>query len=504
MLEEYVQRILDARVYDVAKVSSLQEATIMSGRLNNTVSLKREDEQQVFSFKLRGAYNCMVRLSDEQKQRGVIAASAGNHAQGVALSAKKLNIKAIIVMPETTPQIKVDAVRAHGAEVVLIGDSYDDASNHAALLVAEHGMTYVHPYDNPDVIAGQGTVAVEIMEQHDGPIEAIFIPVGGGGLAAGITAYMRSLHPEVKIIAVEPADAACLQVAIAEGERVVLDDVGIFADGVAVKQIGEETFSILNGRVDEVLTVSTDEMCAAIKDIFDDTRAIAEPAGALALAGLKNYVEQTGIVGKNLVAIVSGANTNFDRLRYISERTEIGERREAVLCVTIPEQPGAFREFCATIGGRMVTEFNYRYSSAAEAHVFVGLQVAPDGVDTQALIAQLEAKGYAVQDFTDNEIGKLHIRHMVGGHSDAVSDEKVYRFEFPERPGALMTFLSKLGHNWNISLFHYRNHGAAYGSILVGLEVPDDEQSQLQVFMDELGYVHSEETDNPAYQLFLA
>lgn len=504
MPKDYVQRILDARVYDVAQKSPLDRAKIMSRRLNNNVSLKREDQQEVFSFKLRGAYNAMVGLSDAQKQRGVIAASAGNHAQGVALAAKNLGIDAIIVMPETTPQIKVDAVLSHGAQVVLVGDSYDDASAHAAQLVAQRGMTYVHPYDDPAVIAGQGTIAVELAQQHLGPIDAIFIPVGGGGLAAGIAAYMKSKHPEVKIIAVEPADAACLKLAMEQQRPAALPEVGIFADGVAVKQIGTETFRVLQHTVDAVLTVSTDEMCAAIKDIFEDTRAIAEPAGALALAGLKNYVAQTGITGKNLIAIVSGANTNFDRLRYISERTEIGERREAVLSVTIPEHPGAFKEFCATIGSRMVTEFNYRYNDAREAHVFVGIQVAPDGKDTQTLIAALLAKGYGVADFTDNEIAKLHIRHMVGGRSEAVSDEKIFRFEFPERPGALMTFLSKLGHNWNISLFHYRNHGAAYGSILVGLEVPDNEQAQLEQFMADLGYIHSDETDNLAYTLFLS
>lgn len=504
MPKDYVQRIRDARVYDVAEKSPLQKMTVMSGRLSNCVSLKREDKQAVFSFKLRGAYNRMVRLTDEQKQRGVIAASAGNHAQGVALAAKKLAIKAIIVMPQTTPQIKVDAVRARGAEVVLIGDSYDDASKHAAKLVAEHGMTYVHPYDDPDVIAGQGTIGLEIVEQHPEPIEAVFIPVGGGGLAAGMAAYIKSTRPEIKIIAVEPVDAACLQAAMAAQERVILKEVGIFADGVAVKQIGEETFRVLRETVDEVLTVSTDEICAAIKDIFEDTRAISEPAGAVALAGLKNYAKQTGVQGKNLIAVLSGANTNFDRLRYISERTEIGERREAILCVTIPEQPGAFKHFCAAIGNRMVTEFNYRYNNAKEAHIFVGLQVAPDGVDTAKLIANLQEQGYTVQDFTDNEMAKLHIRHMVGGPCAEVSNEKLYRFEFPERPGALMTFLSKLGQNWNISLFHYRNHGAAFGRILVGLQVPDSERPQLRKFVDELGYVYVEETDNPAYKLFLA
>ncbi len=504
MPSQYIKRILDARVYDVAIESPLDIASNISRRISNNVLLKREDLQPVFSFKLRGAYNRMVRLSDDDKRRGVIAASAGNHAQGVALAAKKLGIKATIVMPKTTPQIKVDAVKARGAKVVLIGDSYDDASEYAKKLVEEKGMSYVHPYDDPDVIAGQGTVGMEIARQHSGHIDAIFVPVGGGGLAAGIASYIKYLRPETKIIAVEPADAASLKAAMDQQERVILDEVGIFADGVAVKQIGEETFRILRETVDDVLTVSTDEICAGVKDIFDDTRVISEPAGAVALAGLKKYVEQTGVTGQTLVAISSGANTNFDRLRYISERTEIGERREAVLCVTIPEKPGAFKAFCKAVGKRMVTEFNYRYSKPDEAHIFVGLQVSPNGQDTSDVMCELEQKGYVVQDFTDNEMAKLHVRHMVGGHSLAVKNERVYQFQFPERPGALMTFLANLGQGWNISLFHYRNHGAAYGRILVGLQVPDNELDALDCFVKDLGYTYSEETDNPAYRLFLS
>ena len=504
MPNHYVKRILDARVYDVAIETPLDPARSLSQRLNNTVLLKREDLQPVFSFKLRGAYNRMVRLSDAEKQRGVIAASAGNHAQGVALAASRLGLKAIIVMPKTTPQIKVDAVRALGGQVVLKGDSYDEASAQAAQLVKTRGMTYIHPYDDPDIIAGQGTVGMEIARQHPDPIAAVFVPVGGGGLAAGIAAYLKYLRPDTRIIAVEPADAACLQAAMQKNRRVSLPEVGIFADGVAVKQIGKETYRILKQTVDEVLTVSTDEICAAIKDIFDDTRVISEPAGALALAGLKNYVQQYALHGQNLIAISSGANINFDRLRYISERTETGERREAILCVTIPERPGAFKAFCNALGRRMVTEFNYRYAEAGEAHIFVGIKVSPHGDDTAELIARLTGKGYAVQNFSDNEMAKLHVRHMVGGRSHKVDNERIYRFEFPERPGALLDFLNNLGQGWNISLFHYRNHGAAYGRILVGLQVPDAERKALQQFVRDLGYNWKEETDNPAYKLFLA
>lgn len=499
-----VKRILQAQVYDVAIKSALDKAENMSSRLNNSVYLKREDQQPVFSFKIRGAYNRMVRLSNEERAKGIIAASAGNHAQGVALAAKELGIEAIIVMPKTTPQIKVDAVRARGGNVVLVGDSYDDASAHAKGLVADKGMTYIHPYDDLDVIAGQGTVAMEICQQHSGPIDAVFIPVGGGGLAAGMASYFKYVRPETKVIAVEPEDAACLKAAMDANERVVLPEVGIFADGVAVKQIGEETFRILSQTVDDVITVTTDEICAAVKDTFDATRVISEPAGAVGLAGLKKYVEATGCEGKSLVAVSSGANTNFDRLRYISERTTIGERREAILCVTIPEKPGAFKAFCSAIGPRMVTEFNYRYSSAGDAHIFVGVQVSPDNNDADNLIASLTAQGYTVQDFTDNEMAKIHVRHMVGGHHPGIENERLLRFEFPERPGALAEFLSSLGSDWNISLFHYRNHGAAYGRVLAGLQVPEQEVPALYDAMRRLGYSFKDETENPAYRLFLA
>lgn len=504
MPNNVVKGILRARVYDVAVKTDLSEAKSLSARLQNNVLLKREDQQPVFSFKLRGAYNRMIRLSEEERARGVIAASAGNHAQGVALAAKKMGIHAIIVMPKTTPNIKVNAVRSHGGEVVLIGDSYDDASAHAKLLVEEKGMTYIHPYDDPHVIAGQGTIGMEICSQYSGHIDAIFLPVGGGGLAAGVASYMKYVRPETKVIAVEPADAASLKAALDAKERVILDEVGIFADGVAVKQIGEETYRILSQTVDEVLTVTTDEICASVKDMFDDTRAISEPAGAVALAGLKKYVQQEGVKDQTLVAISSGANTNFDRLRYISERTEIGERREAVLAVTIPEKPGAFKAFCKTIGNRMITEFNYRYSDTGEAHVFVGLQVSPASDDTAQLIAGLEGEGYSVQDLTDNEMAKVHVRYMVGGRHPGVSDERLLRFEFPERPGAMSNFLARMSEDWNISLFHYRNHGSAYGRVLVGLQVPNGDLQELCEAMDSLGYNYVDETQNPAYQLFLS
>jgi len=505
MPQRYIKKILDARVYDVAVETPVDEAPLLSKRFNNNILLKREDLQPVFSFKLRGAYNKMMHLSQEELDKGVIAASAGNHAQGLALSALKLGVKATIVMPKTTPQIKVDAVRARGAKVVLHGDAYDDASAHALALADEKGMVFVHPYDDPEVIAGQGTIGMEILRQVNGPLDAVFVPVGGGGLLAGVAAYIKYVRPDIKVIGVEPEDAACLKAAMEKGRRVKLPQVGIFADGVAVGQIGKETFRVIRKTVDEVITASTDEICAAIKDIFDDTRSIAEPAGALALAGLKKYVEQTGCEGKTLLAIDSGANTNFDRLRYISERTEIGEKREAILSVTIPEQPGSFKKFCAALGKRNITEFNYRFADDREAQIFVGVQIASEGNDRGELIERLEQKGYAVSDFTDNEMAKLHIRHMVGGHAPAtVENEIVYRFEFPERPGALLNFLTKLGQRWNISLFHYRNHGAAYGRVLVGMQVENSERKALREFLDGLQYNFKEETQNPAYQQFLS
>ncbi|MEE4277133.1 MAG: threonine ammonia-lyase, biosynthetic [Halieaceae bacterium] len=504
MSESYIKRILDARVYDVARETPVDEATLLSSRFGNRIWLKREDLQPVFSFKLRGAYNKMHRLSEEQRQRGVIAASAGNHAQGLAMAAQRMSVPATIVMPRTTPSIKVNAVRSRGAHVVLFGDSFDEAAGRARELVAEHGLTYVHPFDDPDVIAGQGTVAMEIVRQHQEPLDAVFVPVGGGGLLAGMAAYIRYVWPETKIIGVEPEDAACLKAALEKQRRVTLKEVGLFADGCAVAQVGKETFRVIRDTVDEVITASTDEMCAAIKDIFEDTRGIAEPAGALALAGLKTWVEREGVEGKELLAVLSGANTNFDRLRYISERTEIGEKREAVISATIPEKPGAFRRFCGALGRRNITEFNYRYSSDRDARVFVGVTVEPGGEDLRKLVSQLEDKGYPCEDLTDNEMAKLHIRHMVGGRVPAVAArERVYRVEFPERPGALLKFLTGLGHDWNISLFHYRNHGAAYGRILVGMQVSSGDRARVRERLEHIGYRFWDETDNSAYRLYL-
>jgi len=504
MPQSYIKRILDARVYDVARETPVDEATLMSRRLGNRVWLKREDLQPVFSFKLRGAYNKMHRLSQEQRDRGVVAASAGNHAQGLAMAAQRMSVRATIVMPRTTPQIKVDAVRNRGARVVLHGDSFDEAAEHAQVLVLEQKMTFVHPFDDPDVIAGQGTVGMEIVRQHQEPLDALFVPVGGGGLLAGVAAYVRYVWPKTRIIGVEPEDAACLKLALERGRRDSLSEVGLFADGCAVAQVGKETFRVIRDTVDEVITASTDEMCAAIKDIFEDTRSIAEPAGALALAGLKKYVERTGVEGQHLLAILSGANTNFDRLRYISERTEIGEHREAVISVTIPEQPGSFRAFCNALGRRNITEFNYRYTDDADARVFVGLAINPDRDDLPGLLADLDRQGYETEDLTANEMAKLHIRYMVGGRApEHVTDEAVYRVEFPERPGALLKFLSGLGQRWNISMFHYRNHGAAYGRILVGVQVPRGDRRAFRKVLDDIGYRYWDETDNRAYQLYL-
>ncbi len=502
MLDEYVRRILCARVYDVAIESPITEARQLSSRYQNRILLKREDLQEVYSFKIRGAYNKIAQLSPEQMARGVVTASAGNHAQGVALSATRLGIKATIVMPRTTPQIKVDGVRGRGGKVVLHGDTYDEASAHAAHLAETQGMAMIPAYDDVDVIAGQGTIGMEILRQWRGPLDAIFLPVGGGGLCAGVAAYVKYLRPEIRIIAVEPEDAACLKAALAAGRRVTLPQVGLFADGVAVAQIGKEPFRILRNIVDDVVTVTTDEICAAIKHIFDDTRSISEPAGALALAGLTKYIETSGVTGETLLAVESGANTNFDRLRYIAERTEIGEQREAVLAVTIPEKPGSFKAFCTAIGRRNITEFNYRLGSPEAAHIFLGVQVSPGGEDREALVSHLQERGYDVLDLTDDEMAKLHIRHMVGGRAQA-DHEVLYRFEFPERPGALAHFLSRLGARWNISLFHYRNHGAAYGRVLLGLQVPPKERAALRGLLTEIGYLFTEETGNPAYRLFL-
>jgi len=502
MPQKYVKKILDARIYDLAIETPIDVAPLLSHRLNNQVLLKREDLQPVFSFKLRGAYNKLRHLSDEQLAAGVIAASAGNHAQGLALAAKKMGVKATIVMPQTTPQIKVDAVRARGARVVLIGDSYDAAAAHANKLVEEQGLTYIHPFDDPDIIAGQGTIGMEILRQIPGDLDAIFIAVGGGGLCAGVAAYVKNLRPDIKIIAVESDDAACLDAAMKAGRRVRLKEVGIFADGTAVAQIGKETFRLLKDLVDEVITVSTDEICAAIKDVYNDTRAICEPSGALGTAGLKKYVETHGVEGQTLVAIQCGANIDFDRLRYISERTETGEKREAVLAVTIDEKPGSFEKFCKALRRRNISEFNYRYNDAQQAQIFVGMKVTSDD-DRLQLVQELAAKGYAITDMTDNEMAKLHIRHMVGGHAPQVVDEQVFRFEFPERPGALLNFLVQLGGRFNISMFHYRNHGSAFGRVLVGLQASKKDAREVKQFLDNLGYHYTDETDNEAYRFFL-
>ena len=502
MTQKYIEKILRAKVYDVAVESPLDYAPALSRRFNNEIYLKREDLQPVFSFKLRGAYNKIVFLSEQEKRQGVIAASAGNHAQGVALSASKLGIKALIVMPTTTPEIKVSSVRSWGAKVVLFGDSFDDAYTHARELAKQKNMTFVHPYDDPDVIAGQGTVAMEILRQKTDVIDAIFVPVGGGGLISGIAVYAKFVRPDIKIIGVEPDDADCLNQALKANKRVILKQVGLFADGVAVKQIGKETFRLARLFVDEVITVNTDEICAAIKDIFDDTRSVSEPAGALAVAGLKKYIEREGITDKALVAIESGANINFDRLRYVAERTQVGEHREILLAVTIPEQPGSFLAFCKLLGRRSITEFNYRYFNAGSAQIFAGISSSGIEADKPEIISQLQDKGFAVTDMTHNELAKEHIRYMVGGHAPIAINEVIYSLQFPERPGALLRFLSSLGSQWNISLFHYRNHGAAFGKVLIGMQLEKSEQAALQLCFDALGFVYTEETSNPAYQLF--
>ena len=504
MPRDYVTKILKARVYEVARETPLDLAPKLSARFGSEVWLKREDLQPIFSFKLRGAYNKLASLTGEERARGVIASSAGNHAQGVALAARQLGVRALIVMPETAPRIKVDAVEQLGAEVVLAGESYDGAKERAEALAAERGLVFIPPFDDEHVIAGQGTVAMEIVRQHSDPFDVIFVEVGGGGLIAGISAYIKALWPQTRIVGVEPEDTPTLHAALAAGERVVLDHVGIFADGVAVKQIGVEPFRIARECVDEVVLVTTDEICAAIKDIFEDTRSIAEPAGALAVAGLKRYVEREDIAGQRFAAIVSGANVNFDRLRHIAERAELGEHRESLLAVTIPERPGSLLRFCDLIGKRSITEFNYRYAGDADAHIFVGVEIRDSGADKQALLDTLESDGYPVLDLSDNEMAKLHVRYMVGGHAPWELDEVLYRFDFPDRPGALMHFLTRMGHKpWNISMFHYRNHGAAYGRVLIGLQVPQGERGEFQSFLDEVGYEYREETENPAYRLFL-
>ncbi|MBS1227593.1 MAG: threonine dehydratase, biosynthetic [Proteobacteria bacterium] len=503
MHPDYLEKILNAQVYDVAVETPLDAAPNLSARIGNSILFKREDMQPVFSFKLRGAYNKIAQLSAERRARGVICASAGNHAQGVALSAAKLGCRAVIVMPTTTPSIKIDAVRRWGGEVVLAGDSYDEAYARALELEKAQKLTFVHPFDDPDVIAGQGTIAMEILRQHPKPIDAVFCCVGGGGLISGVAAYIKRLRPETKIIGVEAVDADAMTQSLAAGKRVRLKQVGLFADGAAVKYVGEETFRLCQLYVDEMVRVDTDAICAAIKDVFEDTRAVLEPAGALAVAGAKAYAAAHKLKGKTLVAVASGANMNFDRLRFVAERAEVGEQREAVLAVTLPEQPGAYRKFLSLIGARNVTEFNYRFNDRAEAHVFVGVQVASRG-ESLKLVEHLRKGGYATLDLTDDEMAKAHIRHLVGGHAPQVDHELVYRFEFPERPGALMNFLSQMSANWNISLFHYRNHGADYGRVLVGMQVPPAEKAEFRKFLKNLGYAHWDETNNPAYKLFLA
>ena len=499
---DYLEKILTARVYDVAQETPLEQAARLSQRLGNKVLLKREDVQSVFSFKLRGAYNKMAQLSSESLGCGVIAASAGNHAQGVALAAQRLGTTAIIVMPVTTPQVKVDAVKARGGTVVLHGDGYDDAYAQARQIEAEKGLTFIHPFDDPDVIAGQGTIGMEILRQCQQPIYAIFVAIGGGGLISGVAAYVKRLRPEIKIIGVEPVDSDAMSQSLQAGDRVSLEQVGLFADGVAVRKVGEETFRLCQQYVDEVILVSTDDTCAAIKDVFEDTRSILEPAGALAIAGMKAYVNREGIAGERLVAIACGANMNFDRLRFVAERAEIGEHREAVFAVTIPEEPGSLGKFCECLGDRSISEFNYRIADQKRAHIFVGIKVK-GRADAHEIARNFEACGFKTLDLTDDELAKMHLRHMVGGKSALANDELLYRFEFPERPGALTNFVSEMSPNWNISLFHYRNHGADYGRIVVGMQVPIKEMTQWQAFLKTLGYRYWDESSNPAYRLFL-
>lgn len=503
--KEYLQRILKARVYDVAQETPLQHANLLSDRINNSVMLKREDLQQVFSFKLRGAYNKIANLSEEARAKGVIAASAGNHAQGVALSAKKLGCRAVIVMPITAPDVKINAVRRLGGEVVLFGDSFTDAANYAAELQVKEGLTPVHPFDDPDVIAGQGTVAMEIVRQiqkSNGKIDAVFAPVGGGGLLSGIAVYIKALYPEIKVFGVQTYDSDSMNQSLKAGKPVLVSDVGLFSDGTAVKLVGNETFKLAEKFVDGIVRVSTDEVCAAIKDIFQDTRSIVEPAGALSVAGIKAYAKMNRTQGETYVGILSGANMNFDRMRFVAERAEIGEHREALFSVTIPEEIGSFRKLVSLLGNRSITEFNYRISDAKEARIFVGIQTAHRS-DADELCRIFESNGFPTIDITDNEMAKTHLRYMVGGHSALATNERLIRFEFPERPGALGKFLATANPGWNISLFHYRNQGADYGRVLAGIQVPPEDNNKFDEFLKTLGYVHVEETDNPAYKLFL-
>jgi threonine dehydratase len=500
---EYLDRIRDAKVYDVADKTPLELAKNLSERLGNRILMKREDLQPVFSFKLRGAYNKIAGLTDDELSRGVICSSAGNHAQGVALAASRRGTRAVIVMPITTPSIKTDAVTSLGGEVVLHGDTYDDAYAHARQLEEREGLIFIHPFDDPDVIAGQGTIGREILEQADEKIDALFVPIGGGGLIAGIAAWVRQTQPDIRIIGVEPDDSAAMKESLAAGFPITLDHVGIFADGVAVRRVGDETFRLCRELVDEIITVDTDQVCAAIRDIFEDTRSIVEPAGGLAVAGAKKYVAEHKATGRTFVTISCGANVNFDRLRHIAERAAVGEQTEMLLAAEIPEQPGSFRRFCEAIGRRSITEFNYRYSDDSKAHIFVGVQLSKGLQERKALLVKLRADGFPVEDLSDNEMAKLHVRHMVGGRSAGIRNERLFRFEFPERPGALLNFLNAIGTDWNISLFHYRNHGSDYGRILAGIDVPQEETTELEAHLAELGYPHWEESDNPAYRIFL-
>ena len=506
MHEDYNKLISEAsqRVYDVAVKTSLDYAPMISSRFDNAIWLKREDQQPVFSYKLRGAFNMISLLDDKARGNGVIAASAGNHAQGVALAAEKLAIEATIVMPKTTPEIKINAVKRYGADVILHGNTYDEANTFALDLADRENKTFIPPYDHPLVIAGQATVGVEILDQHRDRVDAIFVPVGGGGLIAGIATVFRKKSPRTRIIGVEPDEAPCMYEAIKQNKRVRLDHIGIFADGAAVRQAGEETFRIARELVDEIILVNNDEICAAVKDIFEDTRSIPEPAGALALAGLKQYVNREKLHGKQLVAIFSGANVNFDRLRHIAELSALGEHREALIATTIPERPGSFRSFCHDLGARLITEFNYRYSDNTEAQVFAGVQLRHGVEEKNTLINHLRERGYKVVDLSNDEVAKMHVRYMVGGHAPQAKNERLYRFEFPERSGALLHFLTRMGEQWNISLFHYRNHGAAYGRVLMGIQVEDGDMDKFQEFLDGLGMKYWEENHNPAYDLFLA
>ncbi len=503
-IDEYITLIDEAKVYDVASKTPLALASNLSARLGNRIFMKREDLQPVFSFKLRGAYNKLATLPQAALDAGVICSSAGNHAQGVALAAQRKDVRAVIVMPNTTPTIKIDAVRALGGDVILHGDTYDDAYAHARELEQEQGLTFIHPFNDPAVIAGQGTIGRELLEQLEEDVQAVFVPIGGGGLIAGIAAYVKGKRPDIKIIGVQPEDSAAMKESLAAGELITLDHAGIFADGVAVRRVGDETFRLCQQLVDEIVTVDTDQICAGIRDVFEDTRSIVEPAGALAIAGAKKYIAASNIQNQAFVVINCGANVNFDRLRHIAERAAVGEQREMLLGVEIPEEPGSFRKFCEAIGRRGITEFNYRYSDSRKAHIFVGVELRHGADEHAELIENLTRLGFPLADLSDNEMAKLHVRHMVGGSAAKLENERIFRFEFPERPGALLDFLKAIGTDWNISLFHYRNHGSDYGRILAGIQVPDQESDELEAHLADLGYTYSEESDNPAYTMFLS